>query len=142
LEAGARPRARLAIAYCGALAPEALTAHEALLEDDPAAGLLAITSPDALHAGWTAAGRARWTGGSTAPAWIDTLLSPLSSSAALVTLLDGAPAALSWLGSVRGHRVRALGPETFGQSADVPDLYRHHRLDADAILDACADLLL
>jgi pyruvate dehydrogenase E1 component len=57
-------------------------------------------------------------------------------------VLDGSPAALSWLGSVRGHRVRALGLEGFGQSGDVPDLYRRYRLDADAVLDAAADLLL
>src|SRR5205085_8450587 len=36
--------AELAIAYCGAVAPEALAAHEAILEDLPGAGLLAITS--------------------------------------------------------------------------------------------------
>jgi pyruvate dehydrogenase E1 component len=119
--------ARLAIAYCGALAPEALAAHAALLEDDPDAGLLAVTSPDALHAGWTAAGRSRWTGESTGPSWIDTLLAALPQGAALVTILDGAPSTLSWLGSVRGHRLRALGLETFGQSGDVADLYRQYR---------------
>jgi pyruvate dehydrogenase E1 component len=42
---------------------------------------------------------------------------------------------------VRGQRVRALGLETFGQSGDLPDLYAKYRLDADAVLDACADLL-
>ena len=50
--------------------------------------------------------------------------------------------ALSWIGSVRGQRVRALGLETFGQSGDLPDLYAKYRLDADAILDACADLMV
>jgi pyruvate dehydrogenase E1 component len=43
------PGAELAIAYCGAVAPEALAAHEAVAEDVPQAGLLAITSPDRLH---------------------------------------------------------------------------------------------
>ena len=38
--------------------------------------------------------------------------------------------------------LRALGLETFGQSGDLPDLYAKYRLDADAILDACADLLV
>jgi len=38
--------------------------------------------------------------------------------------------------------VRALGLETFGQSGDLPDLYAKYRLDADAILDACADLMV
>jgi len=43
---------------------------------------------------------------------------------------------------VRGQRVIPLGPEHFGESADIPDLYRKHRMDTDAILDACAQALL
>jgi pyruvate dehydrogenase E1 component len=31
-----------------------------------------------------------------------------------------------------------LGVDRFGQSGDLPDLYRHYGLDADAILDAAA----
>src|SRR5215471_3374004 len=52
------PGAELAIAYCGAVAPEALAAYETIAEDIPQAGLLAITSPDRLHRDWLTA-RAR-----------------------------------------------------------------------------------
>jgi pyruvate dehydrogenase E1 component len=135
------PGAKLAIIYSGALAPEALAAFEALSEDMPEAGLLAVTSADVLHRDWTASGRARWTGEEARASTIETLLAPLDRDAGLVTLTDGAPLALSWLGSVRGQRVRALGVEVFGQSGDLPDLYGKHRLDAEAVLDACADLL-
>jgi pyruvate dehydrogenase E1 component len=134
--------ARLALVYSGAIAPEALSAFEQLLEDEPGAGLLAVTSPDVLHADWTAAGRARWTGGEAKASTAEALLSALPREAQLVTVIDGSPAALSWLGAVRGQRVRALGMESFGQSGDLPDLYAKYRLDADAILDACADLLV
>jgi pyruvate dehydrogenase E1 component len=135
--------ARLAVVFSGALAPEALAAHEALLEDEPGAGLLNVTSPDVLHRDWTAAGRARWSdGGGARTSAVERLLAPLDRNAGLVTVLDGAPAALSWLGGVRGHRVRALGLERFGQSGDVPDLYSEYRLDAEAVLDAAADLLV
>ncbi|MDB5471229.1 MAG: transketolase [Caulobacter sp.] len=136
------PGARMALVYSGAIAPEALAAFEAILEDLPEAGLLAVTSPDVLHADWTAAGRARWTGGEARTSTAERLLEPLAADAVLVTVLDGSPAALSWLGSVRGQRVRALGMESFGQSGDLPDLYAKYRLDADAIVDACADLLV
>jgi len=100
-----------------------------------------VTSPDVLHADWTAAGRARWTGGQARTSTSEALLASLAPDAVLVTVLDGSPAALSWLGSVRGQRVRALGMESFGQSGDLPDLYAKYRLNADAIVDACADLL-
>jgi pyruvate dehydrogenase E1 component len=59
-----------------------------------------------------------------------------------VSVIDGPPATLSWLGGVKGHRVRALGVESFGQSGQIADLYRAHGLDAEAILDAAALALL
>ena len=36
----------------------------------------------------------------------------------------------------------ALGVETFGQSGQIGELYRHYGLDAEAILDAAAHALL
>jgi pyruvate dehydrogenase E1 component len=131
-----------AIIFSGAIAPEAMAAWEALLDDIPGIGLLNVTSPTLLHRGWSAASRARWTSKEMAPSHIETLLSGLSVDARLVTILDGAPAALSWIGGVFGHRVSPLGTEHFGQTGDLPDLYRHHRLDVNAIIDATAELLL
>lgn len=45
-------------------------------------------------------------------------------------------------GAVRGQRVVPLGVDRFGQGGDIPDLYRECQLDVDAILDACAQVLL
>lgn len=134
--------AELAIAFSGALAPEALEAWEAIVEEVPGAGLLAVTSADRLNAEWCAAGRARQAGHPGAASHVEQLLAPLAPDAGLVTVLDGHPATLGWLGSVRGQPVQALGVEHFGQSGDLPDLYRHYRLDAEAILDACAAALV
>ena len=134
--------ARIAIAYQGPVAPEAEAAFAELHAEDPSAGLLAITSPDRLHAGWTAAQRARREGDRLARSHIERILIPLAPDAALVTVLDGHPATHSWLGGVRGQRVFPLGPDHFGQSGDIPDLYREYRMDTDAILDACAQALL
>src|SRR5271157_2635435 len=134
--------ARIAIAYQGPVAPEAEATFAALREDVPGAGLLAVTSADRLHHGWLTAARARRGGDRSAKGHIETMLAPLAADAALVTVLDGHPAALSWLGSVRGHRVVPLGVDRFGQCGDIPDLYREYGLDTDAILDACAQALL
>ena len=93
-----------------------------------------------MPTGWPpsaiAAAPPAWSIDSAAP--VERLLSTLSRDARLVTVLDGHPLALSWLGSVRGHRVVPLGIESFGQSGDIPDLYRAYRLDAAAIIDAVA----
>ena len=133
--------AELAIAYCGAMAPEASEAFEILREDVPDAGLLAVTSPDVLHRDWLAASRSPWTGEAGRRSHIERLLEAMPAGSGLVTLIDGAPSTLSWLGSVKGQRVRALGTERFGQTGDLPDTYAEHRLDANAILDAAASLL-
>ena len=136
------PGAEAAIVYSGAIAPEALAAWEALSEDLPGLGLLAITSPDLLHRGWSARQSARWTGKGGAPSHVETLLAPLSRDAGLVTLIDGAPASLSWLGGVMGHKVSPLGIDRFGQTGTLPDLYRAYRLDVDAVVEAAAELFL
>ena len=133
--------AALALAYQGPVAREAEAAFAQIADEVPGAGLLAITSADRLHAGWLAAQRAR-RGGARAEAHVERLLAPLAPGAALVTVLDGHPAAHAWLGAVRGSRVVALGPDRFGQSGDIPDLYRAYGMDEDAILDACAQALL
>ena len=65
-------------------------------------------------------------------------MDPLAPDAALITVTDGHPSALSWLGSASRRRVFSLGVERFGQSGDIPDLYRVHGIDTDAILEACA----
>jgi pyruvate dehydrogenase E1 component len=134
--------AELAIVYSGAVAANALAAYEAIVEDVPGAGLLAVTSADRLNAGWTAVEKARRAGRGPGPAHIETLLAPLAPDAGLVTVVDGHPGSLAWLGSVAGHRVQSLGVEHFGQAGDIDDLHRVYGIDAEAILDACAAVLL
>ena len=136
------PGAEAALVYSGAIAPEALAAWETLKEDVPGLGLLAITSPNFLHRGWSERRRGRWDGKGASRSHVEQLLAPLAPTAGLVTLLDGAPASLSWLGGVMGHRVSPLGIERFGQTGSLQDLYREYRLDVDAIVEAAAELVL
>jgi pyruvate dehydrogenase E1 component len=133
--------AEAAIVAMGAVMPEALSTWEELRHDVPALGLLAVTSPDLLHRGWTAAQAGRWNG-QRDPSHVELLLSRLSPNAGLVTIADAAPASLSWLGGVLGHRVAPLGVEKFGQTGSLADLYAAYRLDGDAITEAVAELLL
>jgi pyruvate dehydrogenase E1 component len=134
-------KAEAAIVAMGAVMPEALAAWEELRVDIPGLGLLAVTSPDLLHRGWTGAQAARWRGGRQ-PSHVEQLLSALAPTAGLVTLADAAPASLSWLGGVLGQRVAPLGVEKFGQTGSLADLYSAYRLDGDAITEAVAEILL
>ncbi len=134
--------AEAAIAFTGAIAPEVLMAYEALLDDLPGLGLLNVTSPDLLHRDWSARKASRWSGSPAEACHAEVLLSALSPSAGLITVIDGSPGALSWLGGVKGMRVSPLGVDRFGQTGDLPDMYRTYRLDLDAIIDAAAELFL
>ncbi len=133
-----KPGSELAIVYCGAVVPEVEESFEQLKGDLPDLGILSITSPDRLHSNWLSAKKVRRTGSTNIASVIETLLAPLSPEAAIVTVMDGHPATLSWLGAVNGHRVYPLGIEEFGQSGDIQDLYSEYGIDGAAILDATA----
>jgi len=130
------PNAQVIVAYTGAIAPEAIEAVGLMAEDRRDVGLLAVTSADRLNAGWTAAQRARERGLVHARSHIERLLADVPPHCGIVTVIDGHPATLAWLGAVNGHRVRGLGVEHFGQTGSLADLYRHYGIDANAIVAA------
>jgi len=135
------PNAELVVAYTGAVAPEAIEATGFIGESRRDVGLLAITSVDRLHAGWTAARNLRRARrGLQHLSHIEQLLAALPRDCGIVTVIDGHPAALGWLGSVHGHRVEALGVEHFGQTGSIDELYRTYGIDANAIIDAAESL--
>jgi pyruvate dehydrogenase E1 component len=130
------PNCQVVVAYSGAVAPEAIRAVGLMAEDRRDVGLLAVTSADRLNAGWTAACRARERGLVHARSHVERLFAGLPPHCGIVSVLDGHPATLAWLGAVRGHKVRPLGVEHFGQTGSIPDLYRHYGIDANAIMAA------
>jgi pyruvate dehydrogenase E1 component len=113
------------IVFSGVIAPEARSAQEMLGEST---ALLQITSYDLLSSDWMQ---------DRENSHALSLLRNVPQNAQLVVVLDGHPLTLSWLGSVSGHRVRPLGVKEFGQSGDIPDLYKHHGIDTDSIVQAC-----
>jgi pyruvate dehydrogenase E1 component len=134
------PNAQVVVAYTGAVAPEAIAAIGMMAEDRRDIGLLAVTSADRLHRGWTEACRMREGGRQIARSHIEALLESVPQQCGLVTVLDGHPATLAWLGAVHGHRTRALGVDRFGQSGSIAELYRHFGIDAESIIAAAQAL--
>ncbi len=129
------PNCDIVIAYQGAVASEAIKAAGAIAEARRDIGVLAITSADRLNAGWTAAQRARSRGNANAISHVEQLLGDLPNHCKIVTVIDGHPATLAWLGSVVGHQTISLGVEHFGQTGTIGDLYRHHGIDAASIVE-------
>jgi len=129
------PNCEVVIAYQGAVAPEAIRAAGMIGESRRDIGVLAVTSADRLNAGWTAAQRARARGNPKATCHIEALLQGLSRESKIITVIDGHPATLSWLGSVCGHQTIPLGVEHFGQTGTIGDLYQHFGINAEAIVE-------
>ena len=128
------------IAYQGTVATEAIAAAGMLSDRRRDIGVLAITSADRLNAGWGAAQRARARGNANAISHVERILGALPPHCRIVTVIDGHPATLSWLGGVAGHKTVSLGVEHFGQTGTVADLYRHFGIDAASIAEIAANL--
>ncbi len=134
------PNADVVLVYQGCIAPEVIAAAGLLGESRRDIGVLAVTSADRLNAGWTAAQRARRRGVGQASGHVETLLAGLPPHCTLVTVTDGHPAGLAWLGAVHGHRTIPLGVEHFGQTGTVQDLYRHYGIDKAGIVRTVSGL--
>jgi pyruvate dehydrogenase E1 component len=116
--------------------PEAVAAATYLHAEGVAANVLHVTSPRRLFETWQ---RLRPLGqaGSheSAPpfAW---LIPASERQAPIITVQDAASHAMSWLGSVYGTRVTALGVDDWGQSGTRADLYDYYDIGTDAIVQA------
>jgi pyruvate dehydrogenase E1 component len=131
---GARPA--VTIAAMGATVPEALAAADRLaaLGHDP--DVVCVTSPGLLFEAVQARG-----GRGPGESWILDAAFPAHRAAPLVTLLDGHPHTLAFLAGINRVRAAHLGVTRFGQSGDLASVYRHHGLDADAVVAAALDLI-
>lgn len=134
------PNCEIVIAYQGVVAPEAIAAAGRIGTGRRDIGVLAVTSADRLNAGWHAATRMRKRGHKDAQSHIERMLGDIPRHCLLITVIDGHPATLSWLGGVQGHRTVSLGVEHFGQTGTVQDLYHHYGINADAIVAAASEL--
>lgn len=134
------PNCEVVIAYQGAVADEAIAAAGMVGGQRREVAVLAVTSADRLNAGWTAAQRERARGNSQAKSHIETLMGDLPSHCAVITVIDGHPATLAWLGSVAGHKTIPHGVEHFGQTGTISDLMSHFRIDRHAIANSVMTL--
>jgi pyruvate dehydrogenase E1 component len=130
------------LAGMGAVMPELLAAAEELERAGVALDAICITSADLL---FRALQSSRGLGGEDALGeGGDSVIAPLfppARAAPVVTVLDGHPHTLSFLGALAGGQITCLGASEFGQSGDVEDLYRQMGIDAEAIIGAALDLL-
>ncbi|MFG2276886.1 pyruvate dehydrogenase [Streptomyces chartreusis] len=125
----------LTIAAMGATIPEAPAAADRLNALGQRTDVICITSADLLFR----ALRSR-NGQDDAPSWVLQQVFPADRATPLITLVDGHPHTLAFLGAVNNVPIATLGVTRFGQSGSLQDVYRHHGLDADTVVAAGLDL--
>ena len=120
----------------GVVMPEVLAAADELASVGVGADVLCLTSADLVHRALQARRGLR----SGDDGILDRLF-PVERSAPIVTVLDGHPHTLSFIGGIHGRPTTGLGVSDFGRSGDVADLYRAFGIDPATIVGAAWDLL-
>ena len=121
----------------GAIMPEVIRAAELLQEEgNLGADVVCLTSADLIFRAW----RARQ-GLEDSEYWILGTLFPPDKKLPIVSVLDGHPHTLSFLGSIQGVPVSCLGVSDFGQSGDLQSLYEHYGIDTETVIGAALDVI-
>ena len=118
------PNPEVIIVYQGAVASEAIESTALLGEKFKDLGVLSITSSDKLFHGWKK---------QNGTSHIELLLECVPRDTRIITVIDGHPMTLSWIGSVYGHKTIPLGVDSFGQTGNIKDLFTEFRIDTSNI---------
>jgi len=119
---------------CGAVMPEVLEAAAELANEGVIAHVVDVTSPGRLYGSWQ---RTLKQGIRTAntPSFPGAMRPIFTERAPIVSIHDGSSHALAWLGSALGAPQVAMGVDSFGQSGNIPELYKIHDLDSGSIVN-------
>ncbi len=128
-------RPRLHIFASGVMVEEACQASELAAEDGIYVNVINITSADLLFRDFFRASQRGTT------SYLETLLPLADRQVPALTLLDGHPLTLAWLGTILSAPVRPLGVVNFGETGALQDLYHKHHIDTEAVLTAIVQML-
>ena len=125
------PNPQLVIVYQGVIANEVIEAASILGERFKDIGVLSITSSDNLFHDWKNKSSNLHT--HKEQSHIEVLLDDISKDTKLITVIDGHPMTLSWIGSVYGHKTITLGVDRFGQTGNIKELFSEFGIDSSSI---------
>ena len=117
----------------GVMIAEVMKSYEALINDGLNISVLLVVSPDKIYNDWH-----KLIKSNNKKSHIEKVLHNISLSASLITIIDGHSSALSWIGSVLGHKVYPLGVDKFGQSGNLDEVYKDNNIDFKSIIDNIA----
>ena len=125
------PNPEIIIVYQGVMANEVIQATAYLGESFKDLGVLSITSSDNLFHEWKKKNISLNEEGRKSH--IEYLLETIPRDTKIITVIDGHPMTLSWLGSVYGHKTLPLGVDRFGQTGNINDLFKEFAIDSESV---------
>ena len=138
-EADYASRPRFNLISTGVMAAQALAAADQLADEGIYANVIHVSSADRLYQDWR-----RFATAPAPPAEGPYLyeLIPPAERLPTVSVIDGHPLTLQWLGEALGVPQVALGVTRFGESGDIESLYRAMGIHADDIVAAVGRLFM
>jgi pyruvate dehydrogenase E1 component len=127
---------RVTLVGTGVVMPEVLAAATDLASFGLAVDVVCLTSADLVYRALQARRGLR-----PGDDGILDRLFPRDRAAPIVTVLDGHPHTLAFLGGIHGRPTTGLGVTDFGRSGDVADLYHSFGIDPATIVGAAWDLI-
>ncbi len=125
----------------GAMIPEAVAASRKLLEQGVFANVFNVNGAGPLYREFQSSQHAALSGAPKQPHLLDELISANERGIPIVTVVDGHPHSMAWIGAALNVPTTPLGVVGFGQSGTVSDLYREYKIDAASICAACVQAL-
>jgi pyruvate dehydrogenase E1 component len=137
-ETGYEPGANVVNVFAsGAIVPEAAEASRKLQEEGVFANVINVTGPGPLYSAFQSSTRDATASGGGGRPFLSDIIPFTDRSAPAVTVADGHPHGLAWIGAALATTTIPLGATSYGQSGAPEDLYREYGIDASSIMAAC-----
>ena len=125
------PNPEIILVFQGVVAHDVIQSAGFLGDKYKDIGVLAITSSDCLFHEWKQ--KSLSYNNDIEKSHLEHLLKKVPQSAKVITILDGHPLTLAWIGGIYGHKIVPLGVDQFGQTGTINDLYSEFKIDTESI---------
>ena len=120
----------------GAVIPEVIDASDRLLEEGIFANVINVTGPGPLYRKHQEIVREFVNDVGDMSEFMSDVVPAEERSAPVVTVVDGHPHSLAWIGGALSTTTIPLGVTEFGQSGSRPELYKEYGIDSDSVIAA------
>ena len=121
----------------GVMAPVAVEASRQLRDEEIYANVINVTGQGPLYARFQESVRATMRGESGQGIFFSDVVPEAERSAPIVTIIDGHPHSLAWIGGALDTSTFPLGVDRYGQSGNPSELYEEYQIDVPSVIAAC-----